>query len=71
MVLGMTLPVLAQTSQSRYGQRVKILAVVVLGLLSMSGCASRPSIEEESRAAYQQDQQDARIDEFARSLRPQ
>jgi len=36
----------------------------------MSGCASRPSIEEESRAAYQQDQQDARTDEFARSLSP-
>jgi uncharacterized protein YceK len=50
---------------------VKILVVVFLGLLLMSGCASRPSIEEESRAAYQQDQQDKRIDEFARSLRPQ
>ncbi|HEY8650172.1 MAG TPA: hypothetical protein VIL70_04585 [Chthoniobacterales bacterium] len=66
----MTRPVLAQTSQSRYGQPVKILAVVFLGLLLMSGCASRPSIEEESRAAYQQDQQDVRTDEFARSLHP-
>ena len=61
---------LAQTRQSRYGQAVKILAVVFLGLLLMSGCASHPSIEEESRAAYEHDQQDARIDEFARSLRP-
>jgi hypothetical protein len=64
-------PVLAQTSQSRYGQPVKILAIVFLGLLLMSGCASRPSIEEESRAAYEQDQQDVRTDAFARSLRPQ
>jgi hypothetical protein len=39
------------------------------GLVSMIDPLSRPSIEEESRAAYQQDQQDARIDEFARSLR--
>jgi hypothetical protein len=63
-------PVSAQTPQSHYDQPVKILAVVFLGLLLMSGCASHPSIEEESRAAYEQDQQNARIDEFARSLHP-